>query len=135
MAGNMPDDFEEETPQPEAPAPTSAAGQGSKRGCEEAAPAPPVPPPKKHRGSVSPIAGDDTPRCDISTCQEPIKKGKRWCEGHNRVYDQMYYQANVGNQLDMVKETMQGDNAEAAVLDFVRENPPDAKFRRKKHIC
>ena len=47
----------------------------------------------------------------------------------------MYYQANAAKQLDMFKETMQGDNAQAAMLDFVRENPPDAKFRRKKNIC
>lgn len=70
--------------------------------------------------------------CKVLKCNLKCKRDKSRCEGHNRTYDAMYYQAKQDGELEILHQVIGDPEKELqAMTDFVKETPPDKLFMRK----
>ena len=97
------------------------------------------PPPAARQGrkgkTRKAVALAPTKTCFIHSCTSPCKKDKKWCEGHNRTYDALSYQARRdGTEPDLDASLNEAIKAEEVMSAFVSITPPDGFFLKKKKI-
>ena len=87
------------------------------------------------RGKKS--AGESTV-CHVSSCDQPRKRGKRWCERHTVRYDVMMYHAKHNPEGDDSGELLQQletpDGAEEAMDEWAAKNPDHKRYKTKTCI-
>ena len=87
---------------------------------------------QKRTGPKKKAAPGPAKLCKVLNCSMFAKDGKTRCEGHNRTYDCMMYQANKDGELETLEKVLGDPEKEfTAMSDFVKETPPHDLFIRK----
>ena len=92
---------------------------------------------KGNKGNKRAAEGE-AKRCALPMCEEPIKKGSRWCYGHNRYAEVILYQAGVREEKEKIPDfkkqiltKMKDTNfANDEIMKMEEESPP-GKWARK----
>ena len=84
--------------------------------------------PKRKAGGKKP----EMKTCFVNGCSLACQKSKRWCEDHNKKYDNMYYQAKRDGEISTLEAAVKDSvSAQKAMELFEEDNPSDGKWRRK----